>query len=148
MSFYNPIGWFNGSSAEQTVLKEEISCAFFLEQLVELQQGPGEVMKGMVMRGCLLKIRLWPLPQHQLQNCLQWALPVAWPFPKSLAHIRTTWLWQGEGLPINVSLQQPFHLTGTLLMELTVHLQLPNGSCQLCKYCWSHGSWVSNLCSK
>lgn len=45
--FYNPTGWFHGSSAKQSVLKEDISWPFFLEQLVELQQGPGEVMKGM-----------------------------------------------------------------------------------------------------
>lgn len=67
-NFHNPTGWFHGSSAEQTVLKEDISCAFFLEQLVQLQQGPGEVMKGIRNERLPFKDQatLWPLPQYPL----------------------------------------------------------------------------------
>lgn len=114
MDLYNPTGWFYGSSAEQTALKEGISCAFFLEQLVELQQGPWEVVKGTGLRGCLLKIRQGSglFPDINGRTAHSELSAVARPFPKSLAHIRTRRLWQGAGLPINVSLQQPFHLTG------------------------------------
>lgn len=65
MNFYNSTGWLHGSPAE---LKEEISHACFLEQLEELQQGPGEVMEGIRHERLPFTdlATLWPLPQHQL----------------------------------------------------------------------------------
>lgn len=89
MNFYNPTGWLHGSPAE---LKEEISHACFLEQLEELQQGPEEVIEGTGMRGYLSQI--WPhsglFPNISCRAAHSELSPAAWPFSKSLAHIRKT----------------------------------------------------------
>lgn len=64
VNFYHHASWFYGSSAEQTTLKEDRSSACFLEQLVEVQQDPTEIMKGIAQERLPFKDQgtLWPLP--------------------------------------------------------------------------------------